>query len=53
MPLRCRVFNYFDHFLDFVSAVKCCVSTSVFASLFGVPVGIASSAVGLKLTSIN
>ena len=40
-----RVLNYFEHFLVFVSAVSGCFSISVFASLVGVPVGIASSAV--------
>ena len=44
-----RALNYFDHFLVFVSAVRNCVSTSAFASLVDVPVGIASSAVGLKI----
>ena len=36
----CNVFNYFEHFLDFISAVGGCVSVSAFASLIGVPVGI-------------
>ena len=44
-----RALNYFDHFLVFVSAVRNCISTSAFASLVDVPVGIASSAVGLKI----
>ena len=44
----CRVLNYFEHFLIFVSIVIGFVSVSVFASLFGVLVGIASSVLGLK-----
>ena len=44
----CRALNYFEHFLIFVSAVGGCVSISVFTSLTSVPVGITSSAVGLK-----
>ena len=39
-------------FLFFVSAVSGCVSISAFASFVGVPVGIASSAVGLKIFTI-
>ena len=44
-----RTLNYFEHFLIFISVVRGCVSVSAFASLVGVPVGIASSAVGIKL----
>ena len=40
----CRVLNYFEHFLAFVSAVSGCVSVSAFASLVGVFGSIASSA---------
>ena len=42
----CRALNYFEHFLVFVSV-------SVFASIVGVPVAIACSAVGLKLCAIS
>ena len=45
----CRVSNYFEDFLVFVYAAIGCVSVSVFASLNGVPVVIASSAVGLNI----
>ena len=41
----CRVLNYFEHFLVFVSNVSEYVSIFTFDSLFGVPIGIASSAV--------
>ena len=41
--------NYFEHFLVLVSAVIGCVWISGFVSLVGVLVGIASSAVGLKI----
>ena len=36
----------------FFSAVSDCVSIFVFASLVGVPVGIASFAVGLRISAI-
>ena len=41
--------SYFEHFLVLGSAVSGCVSISGFASLVNCPVGIASSAVGLKI----
>ena len=49
----CRVLNYIDHFLVFVPAVSGSVSVSAFVSLVVVPVGIASSAVGLKICSLT
>ena len=45
--------NYFENFLDFVSNFNGCVSISAFASLTAGPVGIASSAVRLKLCAIT
>ena len=42
-----RTLNYLEHLL--VSVVNNCVSVSVFASLVGVSVGIASSAVEINL----
>ena len=50
---KCKALNYFEHFLVLVSAVSGCVSISVFASLVGHPVGIASSAVVLKICTIT
>ena len=49
----CRALNYFEHFLDFVSAVIGCVSFSAFASLVGALVGIPSHAAGLKTCAIT
>ena len=49
----CRALNYFEHFLVFVSYVSVCVSISAFASLVGVPVGVTSSAVGIKIYAIT
>ena len=45
----CMALHYFEHFLVFVFAVSSCVPISASASLFGVSVGLASSAAGLKL----
>ena len=42
-----RVMGHIEHLLVLVSTVTGCVSVSAFASLVGIPVGIANSAVGL------
>ena len=47
-----RALNYFKSFLIFVSAVSGYVSISAFASLVGVPVGISSFALGLKICAL-
>ena len=44
----CRTLNYFEYSLRFIFAGAGCVSIYTFASLFGVPIGITSSTVGLK-----
>ena len=49
----CGVLNYIEHLLILVSTVTECVSISAFATLVGIPVGITSSAVGLKICVIN
>ena len=49
----CRVLNYFEHFLAFVSAMSGCVSVSAFASLVGVCGSIASSAEGWKICTLT
>ena len=48
-----RVLNYIEHLLILISTVTGWVSISVFASLVGIPIGIASSAVGLKICVIT
>ena len=45
----CRVLNYIDHLLIVISTITGCVSISAFASLVGIPTGIMSSAIGLKI----
>ena len=49
----CRVLNYIDHWLIIISAITGCFSISAFASLVGVPIGIASSAIGLNICVIT
>ena len=44
--------NFIEHLLILVSAVTECVSISAFSSLAGIPVGITSSATGLKICVI-
>ena len=45
--------NYIKHFLILASTVTGCVSTSAFASLVGIPRGIMSSTIGLKICAIT
>ena len=47
------VLNYIEHFLILASAVTRCISIYGFAFLLGTPVGIASSAIRLKICSIT
>ena len=49
----CRVLNYIGHLLILVSTVTGRVSSSVFASLVKISVGIMSSPVGLKICVIT
>ena len=44
--------NYIERFLILASAVTGCISISAFASLLGIPAGITSSAIGLKIFAI-
>ena len=46
----CKVLNYTKHSLIVSSTVTGCVSISALASLVGIPVGIASSAVTIKIS---
>ena len=45
----CRVLNYIDHLLIAICTITGCASISAFASLVGIPIGITSSAIGLKV----
>ena len=49
----CRFLNYIDHSLIVISAITGCVSISAFPSLVGIPIGITSSAIGLKNCKIT
>ena len=44
--------NYFEHFLNLASAIAECISSSAFASLLGIFIGITSSAIALKIFAI-
>ena len=41
--------NYAENFLTLTSTITGCISISAFASLVGIPIGITSSAIGLKI----
>ena len=49
----CRVLNYIEHSLIAISTVTGCVCISDFASLVEIPIGIASSTIGLKTCVIT
>ena len=48
-----RVLDYMEHLFNLTSTLTGDVSISVFASLVGIPIGITSSAIGLKICVIN
>ena len=48
-----RALNYIEHLLIPISTVSGYLSISAFASLVGIPIGITSSAVGLKICEIT
>ena len=48
-----RAFNYIENFLILASTVTGCVYMSAFASLVGIPAGIASSASGIKVCAVT
>ena len=45
--------EFIEHFPIFVSTITVCVLISCFASLVGIPIGITSSAIGLKIFAIT
>ena len=49
----CRVLNYIDHSLTVIYRITGCVSISAFDSLVGIPIGFASSTIGLKICVIT
>ena len=49
----CKYLNYVEHLLILVSTVTGCVSIFSFASLTCIPVGVTSSAVGIKICAIT
>ena len=48
----CATLNYIGQVLILASIITGCISISAFASLFGVPIGITSSAIRLKICAI-
>ena len=49
----CNTLNYIQHFLLLASTVTECISISAFTSLVSIPIGIKSSAIGLKMFAIT
>ena len=48
----CATLNYIEHFLILASTITGCISISASASLLGIPIGITSSSIGLKICAI-
>ena len=48
----CTTLNFMEHFLIFASTITGCISISTIVSLIGVPIGITSSGIGLKICTI-
>ena len=49
----CTTQNYIEQFLILASAITGCISISTSASFLGIPIGIISSAIGLKIFAIT
>ena len=49
MQKVCATLNYIEHFVFLGSTTTGCISFSAFASFVGIPVGITSSAIRLKI----
>ena len=49
----CLTLNCIKNFLIIVSTITECISNSAFASLIGIPIGITSSPIGLKICAIS
>ena len=49
----CTTLNYIEHFLILASTMTGCISISTFASLIGIPTGITSSEIGLKIYAVT
>ena len=45
----CPVLNFIEHFLILAFTITGCILISAFASLIGIAIGTASSAIGLKI----
>ena len=49
----CKSLNYIEHFLILALTITGCNSISAFLSLIGIPIGITSSAIGLKICALT
>ena len=49
----CKTLNYIKHLLNLASTITGCTSIFPFASQLGIPIGITSSAIELKICAIT
>ena len=47
------ILNYMEHFLILASTNTVCVFITFFSSLVGIPIGITSSTIGVKICAIT
>ena len=48
----CTTLNYIEHLLMLVSTIKKFISIPPFACLVGIPIGITTSAIGVKICAV-
>ena len=53
MKKTCKNLSYVEHLLILAATVTGCVSIFAFVSLVAIPVGVTSSAVGIKICAIT
>ena len=49
----CIILNHIEYFIDLASTITGYISFSAFTFLFGISIGITSSAIGLKICAIT
>ena len=49
----CATRNYIEYFLILTSTITGCILISAFSSLIGIPIGITSSAIELKICAVT
>ena len=48
----CTILHYIEHFFILASAIIGCISISAFTSFLGIPIGVTSSAIWLRICAV-